>query len=112
MSGNVHIWSMISLPPALRTKVSCDHKAGTMASSAPASMKVAPESGFEGTKIGSLLADHETGSTQHRHMNLLKLTDMKKGARGALGVTAAGLGYKPAMDVTNHGAMMCGRGGG
>jgi hypothetical protein len=47
--------------------VSWDHSAGTMASSAPASMKVAPEAVFQRTGKRSFLTDDKTGSTDHGH---------------------------------------------
>jgi hypothetical protein len=58
---------MISLPPAFSMKVSCDHSAGTMASSAPASMKVAPETILQRAGLRRFLADDKTCAANHGH---------------------------------------------
>jgi hypothetical protein len=58
---------MISLPPAFSMKVSCDQSAGTMASSAPASMKIAPETVLQCASLARFFADDKTGAADHGH---------------------------------------------
>jgi hypothetical protein len=64
---------MISLPPAFWMKVSCDHSAGTIASSAPASMKIVPEAVFQRAYLSGFFADDKTGSSNHAHVCPLAL---------------------------------------
>jgi hypothetical protein len=103
---------MISLPPAFSIKVSCDHSAGTIASSAPASMKVAPETGLEIADLGGVLADHEAGAAKHAHV-FLRMKIKKAPMAPWFRISRAGpLGSRSSvMDVTNHGAMKGGRDG-
>ncbi|MGC5704054.1 hypothetical protein J4P02_28020 [Pseudomonas sp. NFXW11] len=81
MSLKAHIWPMTSLPPAFSIKVSWPHSAGTMTSSAPASMKPAPEPSFQDAQGGGLFAGDHSSATEHGHLYFLWFfTGNKKGA--------------------------------
>jgi hypothetical protein len=73
LSEKAHIWPTISLPPAFWINVSCDQSAGTIASSAPRSMKITPEPVFQCANFCRLFPDDEAGSADHGHKNLSDL---------------------------------------
>jgi hypothetical protein len=54
---------MISLPPVFSMKVSWPHSAGTIASSAPASMKLAPEAALDLAHGFGFFAGDDPGSS-------------------------------------------------
>lgn len=70
--------SQYAPPPVLRAKVPWDHSAGTMAFSAPASMKKTPEPISECPHLRRFHTNHKACVTNHGHRNYSIWKETKK----------------------------------